>query len=196
MFQMLACHQRLFHTVAHMMFLYISLNITHSDCKPSNFMSSFTHSFQVFLLLTLHFTPATSFYRLTPNHSHSYASDAQTLQSVTPFHICHTLYTQMTVQLYSGSLTSICHASPHSPHSVYPNDCTNPHCAFYHSATLHTSISPSSTLSSPDFADFQPSSPMFQSHMSTLSGQKFSISFPLCGVMLMHHKLSVSGKSG
>ena len=52
----------------------------------------------------------------------------------------------------------------HPPHSVYPKDCTNPHCTFYPSATLRTSISPSSAPSSPDYADLQPSSPMFQSH--------------------------------
>ena len=66
------------------------------QCKPSTFISSSTHSFQVFLFLPLHLTPATSipsFYRPTPNHPHSYAPDVQT--------------------------TSICHVSPHPPHSVY-----------------------------------------------------------------------------
>ena len=42
--------------------------------------------------------------------------------------------------------------------------------------------------SSPGYADSEPSSPMFQSHMSTHSGYKPCISFPLCG--MMHPKLS------
>ena len=41
----------------------------------------------------------------------------------------------------------IYHASPHPPHSAHPEDCTNPHCASYPSATPHTSISPSSVPS-------------------------------------------------
>ena len=47
----------------------------------------------------------------------------------------------------------------------YTQKTTNPHCAFYPSATLHTSISPSSALSSPYYADYQPPLPMFQSHI-------------------------------
>ena len=69
-----------------------------------------------------------------------------------------------------------------------PKDCTNPHCASYPSAAPLTSISPSSVPSSPDFADLQPSSPRFQSHMSTHSGHKTCISFPLC--RMMHPELS------
>ena len=40
--------------------LHISMNIACSDYRPSNFLSSFTHLSQVFLLLPLHFTPVTS----------------------------------------------------------------------------------------------------------------------------------------
>ena len=40
--------------------LHTSLNTAHSGCKPSTFMSSSTHSFQVFLFLPLHLAPATS----------------------------------------------------------------------------------------------------------------------------------------
>ena len=48
---------------AHMRSLHTSLNITHSGCKPNtSTMSSSTHSFQVFLFLPLHLTPATSTY--------------------------------------------------------------------------------------------------------------------------------------
>ena len=77
------------------------------------------------------------FYRLIPSHPHSYAPDAQT--------------------------TSICHASPHPPNSVHPEDCTNPNCISYPSATPRASISPSSVPSSPDYADLLSSSPRFQS---------------------------------
>ena len=102
-----------------MMSLHISLNTAYSGCKPSTSMSSFTHSLQVFLFLPLHLTPATSTFLQANIQSStllSYAPDAQT--------------------------TSICHASPYRPHFVCPKDCTNPHCTFYPSATLHTSISP------------------------------------------------------
>ena len=43
-----------------MKFLQTSLNTTHSGCKPSTFMSSSIHFFQVFLFLPLHLAPATS----------------------------------------------------------------------------------------------------------------------------------------
>ena len=40
--------------------LHTSLNTAHTGCKPSTFMSSSTHSFQVFFLLPLYLAPATS----------------------------------------------------------------------------------------------------------------------------------------
>ena len=40
--------------------LHISLNTAHSACKPSAFISLFTHSYQVFLPLHAHLTPATT----------------------------------------------------------------------------------------------------------------------------------------
>ena len=43
-----------------MRLLHISLNTTHSECKPSSSISSFTHSLQVFLPLPAHLTPATT----------------------------------------------------------------------------------------------------------------------------------------
>ena len=52
------------------------------------------------LTTSAHLAPATSTF--LPNHPHFHDPDAQT--------------------------TSICHASPHPPHSVHPEDCTNPHC--------------------------------------------------------------------
>ena len=70
----------------------------------------------------------------------------------------------------------IYHASPHSLHSAHPEDCTNPHCVSYHSATSHTSISPSSFSSSPNFADL-----LSSSLRSIHSGHK-PIIFPLYAV--------------
>ena len=46
-------------------------------------------------------------------------------------------------------------------HTLYFRKIVQILAAFYPSATPHTS-----TPSSPDYADYQPSSPMFQSHMS------------------------------
>ena len=42
--------------------------------------------------------------------------------------------------------TSICHASPHSPHSAHPEDCTNPHPGFLSFSDTRTSISPASDI--------------------------------------------------
>ena len=39
--------------------------------------------------------------------------------------------------------TSICHASPHPPHSEHPEDYANPRCPFCPSLTLYRSITPS-----------------------------------------------------
>ena len=60
-----------------------------SWCHPSHLLSKSSYSSPYISPL-----PPLYFYRLTPNHPHSYAPDAQA--------------------------TSICHASPHPPHSVYP----------------------------------------------------------------------------
>ena len=102
--------------------LRISLNTAHSACKPSSFISSFTHSYQVFLPLYPHISPLPPphFYRPTSNHLHSYVPHAQT--------------------------TSIYHTSPLLPRSEYPKDCTSPHFASYPSETPHTSISLSCAL--------------------------------------------------
>ena len=56
-----------------MKFLHISLKTVHSGCKPSTFMSSSTHSFQVSLFLP-YFSPLPPppFYRPTPNHPHQW----------------------------------------------------------------------------------------------------------------------------
>ena len=57
--------------VCYLKSLHISLNTAHLGCKPSTFMSSFTHSLQVFLFLPLHLPPP-HFYISTPNRPHSY----------------------------------------------------------------------------------------------------------------------------
>ena len=127
--------------------LHISLNTAHSRCKPSTSMSSSTHSFQVYLFL-LHLTHPCHLHLSTCRHPiiHTLRSRCPNhLKSATPRHIHHLLYTQKTVQIHTAF--SILQRHP-------------------------TSISPSSTPSSPDYADFLSSSPRFQSHMSTHSGHK------------------------
>ena len=111
--------------------------LMHSSCTTLTSLTSFLSLFLIkkksitvlqalvsykssYSFLYISSLPPPPFYRPTPNHPHSYAPDAQT--------------------------TSVCHASRHPPHSVYPKDCTNPHCTFYPSTTLHTSISQSFTL--------------------------------------------------
>ena len=127
-----------------MRLLHISLNTTHSECKPSSSISSFTHSLQVFLPLPAHLTPATTTFLQADTQS------SPILRSTCPIHLNLPRLTT------SATLST-------------PKDCTNPHCASYPSATPRTSISPSSVPSSPDFADLQP---RFQSHMSIHSGHK------------------------
>ena len=115
--------------------LHISLNTTHSGCKPSSSISSLTSHILSCPYPHISLLPPPHSYRPTSNHLYSYAPHAQTI--------------------------SIYHASPPQPHSEPSNDYTNPHCAFYPSAIPHTSISPSSAPFSPDFADLLSSSPRF-----------------------------------
>ena len=134
------------------------LNAAHSGCKPCSSMSSFTHSLQVFLCLPLLFCPPPPhFFKLTPNHLHSFVRNAQTI--------------------------SIYHASPPQPHSAHPKDCAykTSLCFLSFRGTpqlvrwmcgVHTSTSPAYALLSPGYADFQPSLLMFLSHMSTNSGHR------------------------
>ena len=73
--------------------LHISLNTAHSGCKPSTFISSFTHSYQAFLLLPAHLTPPPPhFYRSTHNYPLTFHMPKPP-QSTLPHH----LYTQKTV---------------------------------------------------------------------------------------------------
>ena len=76
-----------------------------------------------------------------------------------------------------AQIISICHASPPQPHSQYPDDCTNPHFRFFNDPPPHIRLtiitiirSAQSRLCMQIFRfynpDFQPSLPMFQSHMS------------------------------
>ena len=116
--------------------LHTSLNATHSQCKhpyhPSHTLSKFSYPY-------LHISPLSSphFYRLTPNHLHSYVPPAQT--------------------------TSIYHASTPQPCSE-PQKTVQIHTAppiLQRHHTMRTSISPSSVLSFPDFADLLSSSIKF-----------------------------------
>ena len=91
--------------------------------------------------------PPLHFYRPIPNHPHSYTPDVQTTFA-TSHHICHTLYTQKTVQIHTA-------LSILQRHSTHPS----------HHHPLH----PLQT------ADLQPP---FQSHMSTHSGHNFIIHQP------------------
>ena len=144
--------------------LHISLNTAHSACKPSSFISSFTHSYQVYTCIHQVYThsslyphisplPPPHFYRPTPNHLRSYVPHAQT--------------------------TSIYHTPPLLPRSEYPKDCTSLHFASYPSGTHHTSISPSCALLSPGYVDSQPSLPTHVSvpYVNTLWTQALKI-FP------------------
>ena len=101
-----------------MRLLHISLNTTHSECKPSSSISSFTHSLQVFLLLPAHLTPATITFLQADTQS-------LLLRSTCPNHL------NLPCLTTSATLSAT-------------EDCTNHHCASYPSATPRTTISPSS----------------------------------------------------
>ena len=120
-------------------------------------MLSFTHYLQVFLFL--HFTPATSTFLQTPDHPHSYTQDAQNTS------MCHvivtiivTTYTTLSIPKRLQIFTSL---------SVLQRESTH--------LSHHHTFSPS-----PDYADFQPSLPMFQSHMSAHSGNNIIYWTSLC----------------
>ena len=121
------------------------------QAKPNNYS---THSPQVFLPLPYTSTspqPPSFFCSLTPIHPHSYAPDAQT----------------------------ICHTSPHPLHSVYPEDCTNLHRYLSFTDIPHIHLTIIRSILSPDYPDFLPSMPMFQSCIATHHRHMICISFPL-----------------
>ena len=98
--------------------LHISLkclNITNSGCRPSNFMSFLTHSPQVFLSLSLHFTPS-PLHTSTGPHPIIYILMLQMpkpSQSATPHH--RTLNTQKTRKILVP-LSILQRHSTHPPH--------------------------------------------------------------------------------
>ena len=107
--------------------LHTSLNTAHSECKPSPFMSSSTHSFHVFLFL-LHLAPATSTFLQADTQSSTlllYAPDAQTTSNL----LCLTTF------------ATFC-----KPKRLYKSTLR-----FLSFSDTHTSISPSSALSSTDY---------------------------------------------
>ena len=89
--------------------LHISLNTAHSGCKPSSFMSSFTHSPS--LPASAHTSPSGHFHiSTTSNHPHSYIPDARTIL------ICHVSPPQphsIPKRLYKTSLCFSCKNTPH-----------------------------------------------------------------------------------
>ena len=172
-----------------MISLHISLNTAHSGCKPSTSMSSSTHSHQVFLFQPLHLTPATSTFLQAdtqsstllrsrcPNHLNLPRLTTSTTLSICP----RCLYLKTKRALNSLLLLLLLLL-------LYPKDCTISHCAFCnlqrystHPSHYH-SLHP---LQAMQIISLQ--CPSFQSHMSTNSGHKLCIYFPLCG--MMHHGL-------
>ena len=132
--------------------LHISLNTTHSGCKPSSSISSLTHSLQVFLPLPAHLTPATTTFLQADTQS------SPLLRSTCPNHLNLPRLTTSATLWTLKRLYKI-------------------HTALSILQTPHTSISPSSVPSSPGFADLLSSSPRFQFHMYTLDTSLVYLSF-------------------
>ena len=96
--------------------LHISLNTAHSACKPSTSMSSFTHSLQIFLFLPLHHGPAIfTFLQADTQSSTLLCSRCPNQLNPQPHNICHTLYTQKTVQIHTA-LSILQRHSTHPSH--------------------------------------------------------------------------------
>ena len=102
--------------------LHISLNTAHSACKPSTLISSFTHSYQVFLPLPAHLTPATTtFLQADIQSSPLTFHMPKPPQSTPPHHLIHALYTQKTVQIHTAFLILQRHsAHPSHHHPFHP----------------------------------------------------------------------------
>ena len=128
--------------------------------KPSHFMSSVTHSLQVFLPIQTLYTPATSTFL---------QADAQS----SPL-LCSRCPNHLNLPRFTTSATL----------SIVPKRLYQPHFVFYPSTTFHTSISPSyPSVLSIHTQILQPSSSMFQSHMfNTLETNPYT-SFTLCDKM-------------
>ena len=95
--------------------------------------------------------PEYRLFRMLTNHCHIMLHTFCMSLAFPPptFHTCHLhistdrhpiIYTLM-LQMPKPPKSAMPHHICHTP--VYPKDCTIPHCAFYPSATLFTSISPS-----------------------------------------------------
>ena len=139
--------------------LHISLNTAHSGCKPSTFISSFTHSYQVFLPLPAHLTPATTTFLQADTQSSPF------LRSTCPNHLNLP---------YLTTSSTLC-----TSRILYKS--TQRFLSFSDTPHIHLTII--RFRLSPDFADSLSSSPRYQSHMSmTLWTQALYI-FPLCSMM-------------
>ena len=84
-----------------MRLLHISLNTTHSECKLSSSISSFTHSPQVFLPLPAHLAPATTTFLQADTISILTLHMPKPHQSTMPYHLSHALNPK---RLYKSTL--------------------------------------------------------------------------------------------
>ena len=101
--------------------LHISLNTTHSGCKPSSSISSLTHSLQVFPPLPAHLTPATTTFLQADTQSSPLLRSTcpnHAPQSTTPHHLSDTLNSQKTVKIHTALFIlqrHLTHPSHHHP---------------------------------------------------------------------------------
>ena len=98
--------------------LHISLNTAHSECKPSAFISSFTHLYQVFFPLPAHLTPATTTFLQADTQSSSLHMPKPP-QSTLPHHLINALYTQKTVQIHTAFPILQRHSAHSSHHHLF-----------------------------------------------------------------------------
>ena len=89
--------------------IHISLKMAHSGCRPSNFMSFFTHSCFSAPAHTFHLHISARRHPIIPTLTLKMPRPSQFAM---PYHISHA-------------------------HTEYPEGCINLHCTFYPSRTLH-----------------------------------------------------------
>ena len=138
--------------------LHISLITAHSGCKPSSSLSTFTHSVQVSLPL-LFSPPPPHFYRLTPNHLHSYVPNASPL-------LCSKCPNHLNLQRLTTSATLWTpkdYTRPHIHLTIISSSSSSfENVAFFH-AKLESDVCPG--------VDMQTSGDTLQDLTWTLSGK-------------------------
>ena len=128
---------------------HISLNIFHSSCRLNNFKTPFTHSLRILPPQQSPYLQADT-QSSTPIYTLQMPKQMIPSQSAMPHHLSYTLNT-IPKRLYKSSLRFLsCNYTPHLSH--------------------HHTLRPFQTT------DFQLSTPMFQSRMSTHIGHKLCIS--------------------